>query len=191
MTFHICIVCHLFFVCAGKMTEDSRITPPYWSSVSASPSLEASSAAGRSQPPTSSSSSLACFASSSLLWPAFTDQTVHQEGGTHFRTAKSQGWLSPRAVLHHGCMKNPAGSARVGMGVKPFVWSYFIPNTGESGGCRSRGKCFMIAVSKCSSNQLQLACKHSQEGPVQPGNSWGHTHTNALVEFAVFEIIEN
>lgn len=106
-------------------------------------------------------------------------------GGTHFRTAKSQGWLSPRAVLHHGCMKNPAGSARVGMGIKPFVWSYFIPNTGESGGCRSRGKCFMIAVSKCSSNQLQLACKHSQEGPVLPGNSWGHTHTNALVEFAV------
>lgn len=81
MTFHICIVYHLFFVCAGKMTEDSRITPPYWSSVSASPSLEAGSAAGRSQPPTSSSSSLACFASSSLLWPAFTDYTVHQEGG--------------------------------------------------------------------------------------------------------------
>lgn len=114
-----------------------------------------------------------------------------RRGGTHFRTAKSQGWLSPRAVLHHGCMKNPAGSARVGMGIKPFVWSYFIPNTGESRGCRSRGKCFMIAVSKCSSNQLQLACKHSQEGPVQPGNSWGHTHTNAFVEFAVFEIIEN
>lgn len=148
-------------------------------SVSASPSLEAGSAAGRFiHAPPALFPGLHC-----LLLAAVT--SIHRPhcapgGGTHFSTAKSQGWLSPEAVLHHGCMKKPAGSARAEMGIKPFGWSYFIPNTGESGGYRSRAKCFMIAVSKCSSNQLQLpvnTARRAQFSVVIPGD----THTQMFL----------
>lgn len=151
MTFHICIVYHLFFVSAGKMTEGSRITPPYWA---ASQLHHHWKLAVLQEGPTTTSSS---------SWPALplprccnqhSQTTLCPRRGDPLQHRKTQGWLSPGAVLHHGYIKNPAGSARVGVGIKPSVWCWFIPNTGESRGCRSRGKYFMIAVSKCSSNHL-------------------------------------
>lgn len=117
VTFHICIITYLLY--AGKMAEGSRITHPYWTGISAPSSLEAGGAAGRSHPLTSSSSSLACTAMSSIH-----TVTVRRRGVTHLKTnsAESNGWFSPGAVLHHDCMKTAAGSARAGMGVEPLVW---------------------------------------------------------------------
>lgn len=79
MTFDICVVYHSLFVPAGKMTEGSRITPPHW----AESQLHHHWRLAELQEGTSTHLQLlfpACSASSSLLWAAFTDHTVPQEG---------------------------------------------------------------------------------------------------------------
>lgn len=150
MTFHICIVYHLLFVSAGKMTEGSRITPPY----RAVSQLYHHCKLAVLQEGSSSHLQL-LFPGLHCLFLAAVSSSHRPHcapgGGTHFSTAKPRGGFHLEQFsswLH----EESCWQCKSWDGNQALCMELLHPKHRESRGCRSRGKCFMIAVSKCSIN---------------------------------------